>query len=145
MFFEKVSQLIFAILNTLSPRDLAARVVDYLPDQVASREQAIDEGATQTTKSSVSNRSNPPSIAVESLPSPRSYVPILKRGITAPAVEDIQIFLTEQGYYSGSIDGVYGSRTVEAVRAFQKDNNLLEDGIVGYQTWEAIIELCDWI
>lgn len=37
-------------------------------------------------------------------------------------------------------DGVFGSITEEAVKAFQKNNGLKEDGIVGDKTWEAIFK-----
>lgn len=35
-------------------------------------------------------------------------------------------------------DGIFGSITEEAVKAFQKANKLKADGIVGNKTWEAI-------
>ena len=37
-------------------------------------------------------------------------------------------------------DGIFGSITEEAVKAFQKTNNLKADGVVGDKTWEAIFK-----
>ncbi|MFM5899017.1 MAG: peptidoglycan-binding domain-containing protein [Dolichospermum sp.] len=36
------------------------------------------------------------------------------------------------------VDGVYGSRTINAVRHFQRRNGLRVDGVVGYQTRRAL-------
>ena len=50
----------------------------------------------------------------------------------------IQQRLSELGYYTGSIDGIYGSATKAAVTAFQKDNGLAADGIAGQKTLTAL-------
>ncbi len=39
----------------------------------------------------------------------------------------------------GPVDGLGGSRTRTAVLAFQRDNALVQDGIVGARTWSALI------
>ncbi len=59
------------------------------------------------------------------------------RGIIRVAADpkDVQSALQKAGYYAGNIDGKIGSQTIEAIRQFQKDNNLKVDGIVGSQTW----------
>lgn len=45
-------------------------------------------------------------------------------------VRRIQIMLTRQGYDAGEADGVVGSRTEQAIRAFERDNGLVETGRV---------------
>ena len=50
----------------------------------------------------------------------------------------IQQRLKQWGYYSGSVDGVFGSGTLEAVKRFQKKNGLTADGIVGPKTAAAM-------
>lgn len=57
---------------------------------------------------------------------------------TGEEVRKIQTRLKEWGYYKGSIDGTYGSKTVRAVREFQRKNNLKVDGIAGPETLAAI-------
>ena len=42
------------------------------------------------------------------------------------------------GYYNGSIDGVFGASTKNAVIAFQKKNGLSADGVVGKSTYKAL-------
>lgn len=61
-----------------------------------------------------------------------------KRGSTGTVVTQIQQRLSDWGYYTGSIDGIYGSRTEEAVKKFQKTNGLTVDGIAGPATLAAI-------
>jgi len=43
----------------------------------------------------------------------------------------IQTKLKRWGYYTGAVDGIYGSQTKKAVRYFQSKNGLAVDGIVG--------------
>lgn len=63
----------------------------------------------------------------------------LRLGSRGPNVKLVQSLLSKIGYAPGIIDGVYGQQTFNAVMAFQRDNNLLPDGIVGPMTW-ALIE-----
>ena len=53
-------------------------------------------------------------------------------------VRDIQTCLKNAGFYTGKIDGKMGAQTREAIKAFQKANNLHADGKVGGQTWAAL-------
>ena len=61
-----------------------------------------------------------------------------KRGSTGSVVTQIQQKLSAWGYYNGAVDGIYGSRTEEAVRYFQRKNGLSVDGQVGNQTLAAL-------
>ena len=61
-----------------------------------------------------------------------------KRGSTGSTVSEIQKKLKNWGYYSGEVDGVFGSRTEAAVRLFQQKNGLQVDGKVGTQTLTAL-------
>ena len=53
-------------------------------------------------------------------------------------VKQIQTKLKNWGYYKGSVDGIYGSKTVEAVKYFQRKNGLTADGIAGNKTLSAM-------
>lgn len=60
------------------------------------------------------------------------------RGSTGETVKQIQTRLRDWGYYSGAIDGIYGSRTETAIKKFQKTNGLVVDGRTGPATLEAL-------
>lgn len=59
-------------------------------------------------------------------------------GSTGQEVINIQTKLSNWGYYSGPIDGIYGWRTTQAVRYFQSVNGLNVDGVAGPQTLAAL-------
>lgn len=61
-----------------------------------------------------------------------------KKGSSGTVVSQIQTKLKNWGYYTGDVDGVYGSATERAVRAFQRKNGLTADGKAGAQTLEAL-------
>ena len=61
-----------------------------------------------------------------------------KYGSRGTEVRTIQEKLKRWGYYSGSVDGIYGSQTVSAVKSFQKKNGLTVDGIAGTKTLNAM-------
>lgn len=61
-----------------------------------------------------------------------------KQGATGSVVTQIQTKLRNWGYYSGSVDGIYGSKTVSAVKYFQRSNGLTADGKCGPKTLAAL-------
>ena len=61
-----------------------------------------------------------------------------KYGSTGSEVTQIQTKLKRWGYYSGAIDGIYGSKTLAAVKWFQSKNGLTVDGIAGTKTLQAM-------
>lgn len=61
----------------------------------------------------------------------------LRMGSTGPEVSKMQSALNRAGA-TLTIDGVFGPKTVEAVRNFQEDNALTVDGICGPATWGAM-------
>ena len=66
--------------------------------------------------------------------------PTLKRGSKGDYVALLQTMLVNKGYDVGKsgIDGDFGKDTEKAVKAFQKANQLQQDGIVGAKTWAAL-------
>ncbi len=64
--------------------------------------------------------------------------PVLRRGSRGNYVRYLQQLLLSKLYDPGSIDGVFGSLTQNAVLAFQRENGLVVDGIVGSRTWSSL-------
>ena len=64
--------------------------------------------------------------------------PLLKRGYSGSYVKFLQQLLESYLIPVGTIDGIFGSRTENAVKQFQQENNLSVDGIVGKNTWNAL-------
>ena len=67
-----------------------------------------------------------------------SFTRTLRRGYTGNDVLSVQKQLKSLGYYTSTLDGVYGSGTMASVSAFQKKNNLSVDGLVGSKTYTRI-------
>lgn len=72
------------------------------------------------------------------IPSAHVQEVLSKRGSYGSEVTAIQKKLKNWGYYTGSVDGIYGSRTETAVRYFQRKNGLVVDGIAGKNTLAAM-------
>ena len=59
-------------------------------------------------------------------------------GSRGAQVRQVQRKLKQWGYYDGSVDGVFGQETYDAVVYFQRKNGLTADGVVGTKTLEAL-------
>ncbi len=64
--------------------------------------------------------------------------PVLKKGSKGSMVRKLQQRLKERGD-DLVCDGVFGNKTLEMVRAFQEDNRIAADGVVGKNTWSKVI------
>lgn len=67
-----------------------------------------------------------------------SNMPLLCRGSTGEAVKTLQTRLNALGYDCGTVDGIFGIKTYNAVVKFQTARALAVDGIVGVNTWGAL-------
>lgn len=70
-------------------------------------------------------------------------LPILRLtdGIEFPELQDeVKLLQTKLGFIGDSIDGKFGVATEAAVKRFQQDKALVIDGIVGQQTWVALLQ-----
>lgn len=63
---------------------------------------------------------------------------LYKKGSTGATVTEIQTRLKAWGYYTGVVDGTYGSATEKAVKYFQQSNGLTADGQAGSETLAAL-------
>lgn len=61
-----------------------------------------------------------------------------KYGSNGEEVKKIQSALKEKGYYDGTIDGIFGNGTKNAVISYQKENGLSADGIAGPKTLQSL-------
>lgn len=78
-------------------------------------------------------------IAVNYNASNKNNITALSRfGSRGEEVRQIQTKLKSLGYYTGSVDGIFGSATQSAVRSFQRDRGLSVDGIAGPKTLSAL-------
>lgn len=66
----------------------------------------------------------------------------ITQGGRGPAVEDVQKRLLMLGFDLGptGADGVFWGATLAAVRRFQSERRLAEDGVVGDETWSALVD-----
>ena len=63
----------------------------------------------------------------------------LRKGDRGTQVKVLQWLLNENGYQAGTVDGIFGSNTQTAVKAFQKAHKLAVDGVVGKNTWSKLM------
>lgn len=66
---------------------------------------------------------------------------ILYFSSTGPMVALLQLTLNELGYDAGSPDGIFGQKTLDALKAFQKNSGLAENGVVWPQTWDKLSDV----
>lgn len=62
----------------------------------------------------------------------------VRQGDSGSKVKEIQRKLNELGFSVGAVDGIFGSKTLQAVKNFQKSRGLVVDGIVGTATAKAL-------
>jgi len=77
-------------------------------------------------------------IASAALPGAAEASVQLQLGSTGGDVWDLQYRLKTLGYYELPLDGIYGQRTAEAVRKYQKNYGLPVDGVAGKRTWASL-------
>lgn len=70
--------------------------------------------------------------------SQQTIATLSKMGSRGDEVRKVQQKLKNLGYYTGNVDGIFGTQTQSAVRRFQRDKGLSVDGIVGPKTLAAL-------
>lgn len=113
-------------------------VTQYPPDNVTVQNTVVTvKPVNQTQVVAVTNNIKPANQVLSVTDNRKSYLyssQNFRRGDRHQGVVLLQQELQKRGFYRDKIDGVYGSSTEIAVRAFQKANNLSSDGVVGMQT-----------
>jgi peptidoglycan hydrolase-like protein with peptidoglycan-binding domain len=64
--------------------------------------------------------------------------PVAQNGNQGHPIRTLQSLLRARGHHV-AVDGIFGSQTESAVRAFQTGKGLVANGIVNPQTWAALI------
>jgi len=103
--------------------------ISVLEAQLQSKDEEIDS-LHQSLRSATE-------IQTEAAVTKKKTIPEVK---SRPKVKDIQLALRNAGYDPGPVDGRMGRKTREAIRAFQRANNLSADGRVGKDTWAMLKE-----
>lgn len=62
----------------------------------------------------------------------------LKKGSKGEAVKDLQNMLEKAGFDVGKVDGIYGDKTANALKSFQKKVGISQDGIAGSTTYSKL-------
>lgn len=73
-------------------------------------------------------------------PNPQGQYVTLREGNSGTLVRALQQSLKNQGYFDLEVDGLYGFGTTAAVKAFQKDKGLSQDGVAGPATQRILFE-----
>ena len=88
--------------------------------------------------SATSSNSSTSSLSSTSSNTPKYPGHYIQIGSTGSDVQTVQIQLNKLGYSCGQVDGIFGTKTYNAVMSFQKANKLSVDGIVGLNTWDKL-------
>jgi peptidoglycan hydrolase-like protein with peptidoglycan-binding domain len=90
----------------------------------AKKKSPAAKSAAVTKKQAVAKSASKKTAA----PPPRRYV---QQQPTPDRYREIQQALVEKGYFSGTADGNWGPESVEALKRFQRDQNIADDGKIG--------------
>lgn len=73
-------------------------------------------------------------------PAPTFQIPAdtVRRGDSGADVRLVQQRLKDLGYYTGTVDGKFGSGSVAALETFQKKHGLIDDGVAGRDTYDVL-------
>ncbi|HVQ94422.1 MAG TPA: peptidoglycan-binding protein [Mycobacteriales bacterium] len=114
--------------------------IQYLLNQRGSS-LAVDGDFGPATNSAVRSFQTSHSLAVDGVVGPNTWAALIvtvQQGSTGSAVRAVQSQLSAHGIAT-SVDGNFGSGTNTSVRSFQSSRGLTVDGIVGPNTWQALV------
>ena len=122
----KVAVLTFQKKNGLSKKD---GVANAEMQTLLYSDKALRADATATPKPTA-----------EPTPKPTYTIPTetVKKNSQGEAAKTVQARLKELGYFKSRVDGKFGNLSVSALKAFQKDNGLKDDGVAGKSTYQVL-------
>lgn len=130
-------------LFPLAPIQGASAAAFPVPATTTTPKAATTTSAPNTTRATNSKPAKPPATPPTPKPaqppaSTAANLPVLRLAMRGAAVKKLQQRLQVFGLFKGSVDGVFGSQTEIAVKAFQSRYRLNPDGIVGSATWQVL-------
>jgi len=121
----------------------ASEEAEVTEDPTATPTELADATATATLEPSATSTNPPPDPTDTPEPTATPYQvpdwPIVRINDSGALVRAVQHLLRSHGY-NLTVDGEFGAQTRGRVMAFQGDKGLSVDGIVGPQTWAALIQ-----
>ena len=66
---------------------------------------------------------------------------VLRQGMSGTRVQTLQHILKELGYFASEPTGLFDTETYQAVMSFQRDNQLVVDGYIGWQTMMMLLHI----
>lgn len=133
---------------------IAKAIVDALDNHIASVPTVNTNTSSQTNTTSKGddwirrlqqecNNQGFSKQTVDGIPGPATLAgcPLMRKGAQGNITKLLQEKLVSLGYSTNGIDGIFGSGTYSAVKAFQANNGLSADGIVGQNTWRKLLNL----
>lgn len=109
-----------------------------LDDSLASTRSALQD--EENRRSELNSQLSQSNARIGSLREEESVIRGIYRtpsGFELPSAS-IQKALKNAGYYQGAVDGKIGPATRQSIEAFQRDNGLSADGVVGRKTWSKL-------
>ena len=106
----------------------------------------VDGTFGSKTKTAVTSIQKSYGMAQDGIAGPKTWAALLKTedlktGSKGPAVKVLQCLLNAVGAGTKiTVDGLYGAKTKSRVLAIQKSSSLKEDGMVGKETWNALMK-----
>lgn len=105
-----------------------------------NRENAPVDAPEETGKEIPAQSVETPTNASEGAKTVNITLNVLRNGSRGAQVLTAQRLLNAIGHNCGTVDGIFGSKTTAATKAFQKAKGLTADGIIGAQTWAALLK-----
>lgn len=111
-------------------------------DTLESRVDTVESKQAEVEKVTTEQSQVIEQLKTEAQPTVKTNVSVKSRDeavqVSNTSTKDIQRCLKNAGFYDGSIDGIRGTQTKRAIRAFQSANGLRADGVVGPKTWDIL-------
>jgi peptidoglycan hydrolase-like protein with peptidoglycan-binding domain len=128
-----LDQAVAETLTALAPTQ-GATIATHTPEVPTETPAATGTALPSATSTSEPTDTPPPTETPYVVPD----WPLVRQGNEGPRVFAVQYLLRSQGH-AITVDGIFGPQTRARVMDFQGDKGLVVDGLVGQQTWSALI------